>query len=377
MQSRMKNWIPIARPAFLGNEKRYVLDCIESQWISSIGKYINRFEEAFAHWCGADHAVSLCNGTAALHVALLALGLKPGDEVIVPTLTFVATVNAVKMCGATPVFVDSSPTTWNLDPNQVASAITDRTRGIIPVHLYGTPADMEAITRIAKTHHLFVVEDAAEAHGAKVGGRLVGVIGDVGVFSFFGNKILTTGEGGMVVTRNPTIAAEMRLLKGQGQDPNRRYWFPIIGYNYRMTNVAAAIGLAQLEKVEDHLAARAELEAWYRKYLNNVPGLKLQRPTDGTSSVCWLFTVELDSGWPARDEVMVKLAERGIETRPVFYPIHTLPPYRSPQSSFPIAEKIAANGMNLPTWYGLTEEMVAMICEALATIREEFSRKAA
>ncbi len=361
--------IPIARPAFLGNEKKYVNECMDSQWISSIGKYIGRFENDFARWCGVAHAVSCCNGTAALHAALLALGVSEGDEVIVPTLTFVATVNAVKMCGATPVFVDSQADTWNMDLKCVERAITPKTRGIIPVHLYGYPVDMEILLGIARPRGLFVLEDAAEAHGAKVGGKKVGTFGDAGVFSFFGNKILTTGEGGIVTTNDEELAGRIRLIRSQGQDPDRRYWFPIVGYNYRMTNIASAIGLAQVERADEHVRARTEIETWYRKRLAATPGVRLQKEEDWATPVCWLFTACFDDSWPPRDVIMQELATRGIETRPVFYPIHTLPPYRSGNRSFPVAEIIAQSGLNLPTWYGMSEDQVSYICNSLMDIR--------
>ncbi|MBI1860402.1 MAG: DegT/DnrJ/EryC1/StrS family aminotransferase [Deltaproteobacteria bacterium] len=361
--------IPIAQPAFLGNEKEYVKDCMDTQWISSIGKYISQFEETFARWCGTRYAVSCCNGTAALHVALLALGVKPGDEVIVPTLTFVATVNAVTMCGAVPVFVDSESDSWNIDPKGIERAITPKTKGIIPVHLYGYPADMEVIAAIAKSHKLFILEDAAEAHGAEVNDRKVGAWGTAAIFSFFGNKILTTGEGGMVTTDDPALATELKLIRSQGQDSNRRYWFPVVGYNYRMTNIAAAIGLAQIEKVDAHLNSRRAIDHWYRKHLSGVEGIRFQTPPRGAQPICWLFTVGFDNSWPQRDAIMESLGRAGIETRPVFYPIHTLPPYQKPGQLFPVAERLAASGMNLPTWHGLTEADVIFICKTLKEIK--------
>ena len=246
----MSEFIPVAAPALIGNEKAYVLDCLESSWISSNGAYIERFETVFADFIGTRHALSCCNGTVALHLALLALDVRPGDEVIVPSLTYVASANAVMYCGAKPVLVDSEPETWNLDPARIEELINPRTRGIIVVHLYGHPANMDPILEIARRRHLFVVEDAAEAHGATYRGQKVGTLGDLATFSFYGNKVITTGEGGMVCTNNEVLARKVRQLKGQGQDPRRRYWFPIVGYNYRMTNIEAAIGLAQLERIE-------------------------------------------------------------------------------------------------------------------------------
>ena len=253
--------IPVAAPVFAGREREYVADCMESGWISSAGKYVELFEAEFAKFCGVRHAVSCCNGTAALHLALAALGVGPGDEVIVPTLTFVATANAVTYCGARPVFADSEAETWNLDPAHVASKITPRTKGIVAVHLYGNPAEMDALRALAHRHGLFLLEDAAEAHGALYRDAHAGSLGDIAAFSFYGNKIIATGEGGMVTTDDDALAARVRLLRGQGMDAERRYWFPVVGYNYRMMNLPAAIGLAQLERAEWHTGRRREIAA--------------------------------------------------------------------------------------------------------------------
>ena len=243
--------IAVAAPTLNGNEKRYVLECLETTWISSIGRFITEFERGFARFCGVEHAIAVSNGTNALHLALVALGVTSGDEVIVPSLTYVATANAVTYCGAKPVLVDCDPRTLNIDPAAIAGKITAHTKGIIPVHLYGHPADMDPIISVAREHGLFVLEDAAEAHGAEYKGRRVGGLGNCAAFSFFGNKIMTTGEGGMVTTNDSALAAKLRLYRGQGLDPGRRYWHPVIGYNYRMTNIAAALGLAQLEQVDE------------------------------------------------------------------------------------------------------------------------------
>ena len=360
--------IPVAAPSLDGNEKAYVMDCLESTWISSTGKYIERFEAAFAEFCGTKHAISCCNGTIALHLSLMALGVAPGDEVIVPTLTFISTANAVTYCGARPVFVDSEPKTWNLDPALIEAKITPRTKGIIVVHLYGHPADMNAVFAIARRHGLFVVEDAAQAHGAEYEGRRVGSMGDTGAFSFYGNKIITTGEGGMVVTNDDAVASKARQLKGYGMEPGRRYWYPIIGYNYRMSNVAAAIGVAQLEKVEWHLQRRFEVASWYREQFRDAINLGWQFEEKWAKHVWWMFTILLDDECSViRAEIMAHLQERGIETRPVPYPIHTLPPYLDPfrEDKFPVAERIAQGGINLPTWAGLTREDVRYVCDSL------------
>ena len=364
-----KRFIPVAAPMLVGNEKAYVMDCLESSWISSNGKYIKQFEDAFAEFCEARHAISCCNGTVALHVALKALGVESGDEVIVPTLTFISTANAVTYCGGRPVFIDSEPETWNLDPTLIESKITPRTKGIIVVHLYGQPADMDAIMSIARRRGLFVIEDAAEAHGAEYKGRRVGSIGDIATFSFYGNKIITSGEGGMVTTNDENLAQKVRLLKGQGMDPERRYWFPIIGYNYRMTNIAAAIGLAQLEKIDWHLQRRREVASWYAEELQQAAGVVMQAVEAWSRHAYWMFTILLrDDALVERDEVMAQLKERGIETRPVFYPLHILPPYRTGALSiggFPVAESIARRGFNVPTWAGLTRDDVRYVCDCL------------
>ena len=363
-----KRFIPVAAPVLVGNEKEYVMDCLDSTWISSNGKYIERFESAFAEFCGVRHATSCCNGTAALHLALMALGVKQGDEVIVPTLTFVATANAVTYCGARPVFVDSEPETWNVNPDLIEARITPRTKGIIVVHLYGHPVDMDPIVGVARRKGLFVIEDAAEAHGAEYKGRAVGSLGDIATFSFYGNKIMTAGEGGMVVTDNDSLMATVRQLKGQGWDPSRRYWFPVIGYNYRMTNVAAAIGLAQLEKAGWHILRRRDVAGWYHEYLRDMPLLTKPVEKEWARNVYWMFSVVLDEKLSVeRDAVIFALAERGIETRPVFHPMHTLPPYRglARGQRFPVAERIASGGINLPTWAGLTKKDVKFVCDAL------------
>jgi perosamine synthetase len=364
----MPEHIPVAKLAFLGNEKKYVDDCMDTGWISSAGKYVKLFEDRFANYCGARYAIACCNGTVALHLALLALGVRPGDEVIVPTLTFVATANAVVHCGADPIFVDSQGSTWNMDPVLVEEAITPRTKGILAVHLYGLPAAMDHLRRIATEHCLFLLEDAAEAHGAKVGDQVVGSIGDVGIFSFYANKIITTGEGGMVITNSKEIADRVRLLRGQGMSPDRRYWHTVVGYNYRMMNLPAAIGLAQLEQIEHHLSERLRIAAAYREQLRNVPGVTWQSGVTAHSHVYWMFSVLLDSGiFGDRDAVINSLAKQDVETRPVFYPVHSMPPYAKAniQKSFPEAEAIAARGISLPTWTGLPDASIERICELL------------
>lgn len=370
-----RRFIPVSAPMLVGNEKKYVNECLDSSWISSCGGgFVERFERAFAEFCGVRHAVACCNGTTALHLALAALGITAGDEVIVPTLTFVATANAVTYCGARPVFVDSEPATWNLDPAQVEARITPRTRAIVVVHLYGLPAEMDAITEIARRHDLFVVEDAAEAHGAEYKGRRAGALADIACFSFYGNKIIATGEGGMVTTNDDALARRVAQLRGQGVDPERRYWFPVVGYNYRMMNLAAAIGLAQVERADWHTGRRREISAWYKKRLAGVDGIAWQPEPEHARHARWLFTLTLDEELSAsRDAIMSKMEGRGIETRPIFYPMHLLPPYceTARRCALPVAEEIARCGISLPTWAGLTRDDVDFVCDGLTECLKE------
>lgn len=359
--------ICVAQPSLIGNESKYVLECLRSTWISSSGPFIERFENAFAEFCDARHAVVTNNGTTALHLALVALGIGAGDEVIVPALTYVASANAVKYCGATPVFADSDPVTMTIDPADAATKITARTKAIMPVHLYGHPADMEQIKALAARHGIAVVEDAAEAHGALCNDRKVGGLGDCGVFSFFGNKIITTGEGGAVVTNDDRLAESLRLYRGQGMDPKRRYWFPVIGYNYRMTNVAAAIGVAQMERVDNYLTARAQVADWYHERLRaHRDVFDLPETAPWATHVYWMYTIILRNSVTAqRDKVMAHMAEAGIETRPVFYPMHQLPPYLDEHGHYPVADRLAARGINLPTHAGLTENDIGRVVAQL------------
>src|SRR5262245_2346107 len=359
--------LAVAAPTLNGNEKRYVLECLETTWISSIGRFITEFEQEFARFCGVEHAVAVNNGTNALHLALVALGVEPGDEVVVPTLTYVAAANAVTYCGARPVFVDCNPRTLNIDAGAIAAKLTSRTKGIIPVHLYGQPADMSPITSLARERGLFVLEDAAEAHGAEYAGRRVGSLADCAAFSFFGSKIMTTGEGGMVTTNDSKLAAKLRLYRGQGAEPSRRYWHSVVGFNYRMTNIAAALGLAQLEQIDAIMAARARVADWYRSKLEPLAkDLSLQATESRALPVLSMQTVMLRRGGEnERDSCMRELGEAGIETRPVFYPMHLLPPYREDAALYPNATLCASRGISLPTHGLMTEADVDHCCIAL------------
>jgi len=369
--------LPVAEPVLAGREREYVLECLDSSWISSNGIFIERFERAFAEHCGVKHAISCSNGTVALHLALAGLGIGPGDEVICPTLTYVASANCVTYCGATPVFVDSEPFTWNMDAAAVERAVTARTRAIVAVHLYGHPVDMDRIREIAAAHGLAVVEDAAEALGATYRGQPAGSLGDVATFSFYGNKTLTTGEGGMAVTNDGALARRMRQLRGQGQDLDRRYWFPIVGFNYRMTNVAAAIGLAQLERVDWHVGRRRRNAGEYRKRLAQSERFELSPEAPWAESSFWMSSVLVrDATRRDRDEIMARLATRGIDTRPFFFPMHVLPPYRDIAShAFPVANDLSARGLNLPSGAALSDADISRVCEALEKTVEALSAR--
>lgn len=360
--------ISLVNPVFNGNEKKYVTDCIDSSWISSTGKYVDEFEKKFSDFCGSKYGVTSSNGTVALHLALLALGVSEGDEVIVPTMTYIATANSVTYCKAHPIFVDSEKETWNIDPNQIEEKITKKTKGIIVVHLYGHPVDMDPIVDLAKKYNLFIIEDAAEAHGAKYKNRTVGSIGDVGCFSFFGNKLITTGEGGIITTNSEELSKKMKLLRGQGMDPQKRYWFPIVGYNYRMTNIQAAIGLGQLEKISFHLNKRREIAALYYKYFTDILDLiEVPIEKDWAIHSYWMFSILLkDKVKISRDKLMDLLKDDGIETRPLFYPMHILPPYKDTINQYPVAENISFRGINIPTHALLTEENIKYIVDRIS-----------
>ena len=351
--------IPVYRPSLAGNEKKYVNECLDSTWISSKGKFIRQFEDAFAAYIGVPYAASVSNGTVAIHNALLALGIKEGDEVIVPSFTYIASVNPIVYTGATPVFVDSLRDTWQLDADDIERKITSRTRAIMAVHLYGHPCDMDRIMEIARKYHLFVIEDCAEAFGSKYKGRYAGTFGDIAAFSFFGNKTITTGEGGMVTTRDRTLHERATHFKGQGLAKYREYWHDTIGYNYRMTNICAAIGLAQLERADSTIQKKRQVADWYRKYLSGYP-LEIQKESEGVFHTYWMVCILVENA-DIRDNLRTYLLEKGIETRPTFYPIHSMPMYAHNFYRLPVAEDISWRGINLPSYPDLSENDVAEI----------------
>jgi perosamine synthetase len=365
-------FLPVAEPDLGPLEEQLVLEAVRSGWVSSIGEFINRLEREFAAFCGVEHCIALANGTVALHIALVARGIGPSDEVIVPDLTFVATAAAVRHAGATPVLVDVDPVSMCIDPELVREAITPRTKAIIPVHLFGHPAAMDALREIARERNLFLLEDAAEAHGARVGDKRVGSLGDAGAFSFYGNKLLTTGEGGCITTNDTALAKRIRFLKDHAMNPERRYDHPEVGFNYRMTNLQAAIGCAQLSRFDEMLGRKASVLKRYRDAFEGSE-LVLNPSLPNAKSVCWLVTALLPGEWSA--ERLGLLAQRlrtehAVDTRPFFIPMHELRPYRecrwvgrgAAQSSM-----LASRGICLPSSNHLTDEDISRVANALRT----------
>ncbi|TDB77799.1 DegT/DnrJ/EryC1/StrS aminotransferase family protein [Micromonospora sp. KC723] len=364
---------PVARPSLSDLEERYLLDAYRSGWISSQGPYLRRFEELFAARCGAATAVATGNGTVALHLVLAAAGIGAGDEVIVPALTYVATANAVTYCGARPVFVDVSPRNWCVDPARVAAAIGPRTRAVVAVDLYGHPADYDALRQLCRRHGLLLVADAAESFGALLHGRPTGGLADATTFSFFGNKVITSGEGGCVTTSDAALAERMRLLRNQGMDPDRRYYFPVVGYNYRLTNPAAALLCAQLERADEIIARRDAVIAGYERELADHPLVTTQPVLPGVRRAPWMaaLLVGPPGDGSTRDELARTLDRHGVETRPFFVPLPHLPPYAASDGEHPVTLDLARRGINLPTYADLTDVDVKTIVER---VREALSR---
>jgi len=356
--------IPVYQPSITSLEKRYVNECLDSSWISSKGKYVNLFEKSFANKTGVDYATSVCNGTVALHLALLALGIGPGDEVIVPTFTYIASVNAIVYCGATPIFVDCLEDTWQVDPEDISKKITSKTKAIMIVHLYGQSCDMDSICKIAKENDVFLVEDCAEGFGTRYKGRHVGSFGDISTYSFFGNKTITAGEGGMVVTNNETLYRRAVHLKGQGLAEHRQYWHDVVGYNYRMTNITCAIGQAQLERSDELLFKKRKVAEYYHSVFEGTH-IKTHKEQPNTTHSYWMNSVILECNQEQRDEFRNYLSSKGIDTRPLFYPVHTMPMYSSRYQSHRVSEDISRRGFNIPSYPDLKESELEYISQTI------------
>jgi perosamine synthetase len=358
------SFIPISKPSIGENEIEYVTDAVRSGWVSSLGKYIDMFEEKFANYCGTKYAVATSNGTTALHLTLVSLGITSEDEVIIPDFTFVATGSAVKYIGAKPVTVDIDEDTLCISSDAIKKAITPKTKAIIPVHLYGHPANMLEINKIAQEHKLFVIEDAAEAHGAEVSGSRVGGLGDAGVFSFYGNKIITSGEGGMVTTNDEELYNKMRYLRDHAMSKEKRYWHTELGFNYRMTNLQAALGVAQFERLDEILAKKKEVFKWYKENLSDVEAITLNKQKSWARNVYWMVCLEIDGYTEIkRDRFIKNLKSQNIDSRPYFFPLSDMPIYD--EAVTPVTHKVYQRGINLPSYFDISREQVNYVCDVV------------
>ena len=369
--------IPVCVPLLGEKELEYVVDCVKTSWISSKGKYVEEFERKFANYCNCRYGVTTTSGTTAIHLALASIGLKKGDEVIVPAFTMIGSVFPIIYCGARPVLVDAEYETWNIDVNQIEDKITDRTKAIMPVHIYGHPCNMDKIMKLAKDHELYVVEDAAEAHGAEYSGIKAGGIGDIGCFSFYANKIITCGEGGMIVTNNEKIAEKAKSLRDLSfPKGDRIYLHSEVGYNYRMTNMQAAIGLAQLERIDELVEMRRKNAKIYNALLSKINGIRLPPEKEWAKNVYWMYSVLIEPKFGiSRDQLMKELRNRQIETRPFFIPMDKQPVLKNmgffKRETYPVAEELSKKGINLPSSSGLKYEEINNICSAIKQISEE------
>ena len=362
-------FIPIYKPDLSGHERQYLNECIDTGWISSSGQFIDKFEAEFASFTGTKHAITVANGTVALHLILTGLGVGPGDEVLVPAFTYIASVNAIKMCGATPVLTEVNRDNWLIDVQDMETRITCRTKAIMPVHLYSGICDMQMINDIATQNSLLVIEDAAEAFGSKLNGIHTGKMSDAAAFSFFGNKTITTGEGGMVVCKDAGLDSLLRRLKNQGvmASPERldqRYWHDIFAYNYRMNNVTAALGLAQIERAGNTIKRKQEIAQIYHSAFDDLP-LSFQSISNNIDSAHWLISFLLPKKID-REKFMVTMQEKhGVQSRPTFFCAHQMPVFKDKSASFPVAEKIAQRGVSIPSYPSMTEAEIERVISAV------------
>lgn len=366
--------IPVFEPIIGKKEFEYVKDCFDTNWISFNGKYNKKFEEDFAKFCEVEHGIMTTNGTSALHLALAALKIGKGDEVIVSDFTMASPAFAVEYTGAKPIFVDSERETWNINPTKIEEKITDKTKALLIVHIYGHPCDMDPIMAIAKKHNLKVVEDCAEAHGATYNGKKVGSFGDVAAFSFYANKIITTGEGGMVVTNNKELAERARWLHSLAFDKERRHIHEEIGFNYRTSNVIAAIGVAQLERVDEIIEKKRWVAETYNKYLKDVEGITGPVEKEGSKNVYWMYAVVVeDSFGMSRDQLKEKLYKEEVDSRFFFTPLHAQPcfkNYKFDPKDYPVGIELAKKGLYLPSSINLTEDQIKFICDKIKGLKK-------
>jgi perosamine synthetase len=366
-------FIPVNEPLLNEAARRYVDECITTGWISSEGRFITAFEDSWARYCGVDYGVAVSSGTAALELAVACLELEPGDEVIMPTFTIISCALAITRAGLKPVLVDCDPRTWCLDIDEVAQKITPRTRAIMPVHMYGHPADMDPLLGLARKHNLFIIEDAAESHGATYKGQIVGGIGDLSCFSFYANKIITTGEGGMVLTKHRELSDRLRSLRNLCFRPERRFYHTHAGHNYRLTNIQAAVGLSQVEAIDQHIAQKQWMGKAYTERLGSLPQITLPVEEPWATNVYWMYGVVLNDDVPYDAvELAKRLRARGVDTRPFFIGMHQQPVLLEQGlfagESYPVSERLTDRGLYLPSGLTLTESQLSRVCDVVKEV---------
>lgn len=366
-------FIPVNEPLLNEAARRYVDECITTGWISSEGRFITAFEDSWARYCGVDYGVAVSSGTTALELAVACLELEPGEEVIMPTFTIISCALAITRAGLKPVLVDCDPRTWCLDTNAVAEKITPRTRAIMPVHMYGHPADMDSLLDLARKHDLFIIEDAAESHGATYKGQVVGSIGDLSCFSFYANKIITTGEGGMVLTKHRELSDRLRSLRNLCFRPERRFYHTHAGHNYRLTNIQAAVGLSQVEAIDQHIAQKQWMGKAYTEQLSNLSQITLPVEEPWATNVYWMYGLVLNDDVPYDAvELAKRLRAKGVDTRPFFIGMHQQPVLLEQGlfagESYPVSERLADRGLYLPSGLTLTESQLSRVCEVVKEV---------
>jgi perosamine synthetase len=365
----VEQMIPLCIPEIRGNEWKYIKDCLDTNWVSSAGSYVNKFENEFAKYIDSKYAVVTMNGTAALELALRTLGIGNEDEVIVSSLTFISPVNTIKYVGAEPVFVDVCRDAWVMDAEKVEELITPKTKAILPVHIYGQPVDMDKIMEIARRHNLYVIEDATESLGATYHGKNLGNIGDIGCFSFNGNKLITTGAGGMLVTNNEETGKKAKYLSTQTKKvfENGGFYHDEIGYNFRMPNLLAAMGCAQLENIAEYREIKRKNALFYNELLKDVKGITIPVEKENTNNAYWLYSILVEDEYPiSRDQLIIKLKENGIEARTFFVPVHSMPPYvNCKHGEMSITNELGKKGINLPSSVGIKKEDIEKVCKVI------------
>jgi perosamine synthetase len=367
-------YIPVNEPLLDGNEKKYLIECVDTGWISSEGPFVKKFEDGFASRVSRTHGVAVSNGTAALDIAVKSLGIGPGDEVILPTFTIISCLNQIIRSGATPILVDSDSVSWNMNIDQIEEKITARTKAILVVHTYGLPVDMDPILKIAKNYEIKIIEDAAEMHGQTCRGKPCGSFGDISIFSFYANKHITTGEGGMIVTDNQVLAEKCKSLRNLCFQEGQRFVHEELGWNFRLTNLQAAVGLAQLEKLDEHIQRKRSMGKQYNELLANLTNIQLPlQKTDYAENIYWVYGVVLNKDVPydAKD-IMQVLGEGGIGTRPFFWPMHKQPVFKQlglfQGEKHPVAETIANKGFYLPSGMAITDDQINFVCNKMNEI---------